>query len=347
MSSRRNVSAMVASLAPRPMTRIERLAASGARNGLPVSAASNLRNTQEPGFQAYSPEVAYAPGERVLLPLTQVGENPRNPRVFFSEEALQGLVKSIAQAGLQTAIQVYPSGETGTYTLKSGHRRVRALKLLGHTHVKAEIVAPSGDLLQDYREAREINREHRSHSHFDDAVRFRQLLESGEVKEQQQLADMLGITESEVSKHLAIGRLPLNVLSAMAESPSRCGLTASYQLHRYWDASGASEESMLKLVKRVLDGKVTTRQLEALNQAAKPVTSERKREHALSRAEVRGSATGELKAFDGKLVLKLTDMSNETRDVLFRKLLQAIRDAGLDVGRGAVDAGGKEDASSA
>lgn len=334
--SKKDVGSLVSGLqsSASGLTRLQRLAGSERPaerlKVVPVNRPS--ANDAEAGFQAYEPNSVYEPGDRVMLPLQLIVENPLNPRAFFGETALQALVNSIVQAGLQTAIQVYPRNENGEYVLKSGHRRVRAMKVLGQPVIKAEVVAHSGDPLRDYREAREINREHKSHTHIDDAVRFQQLLAEGVVAEQRQLAEMLGVTDADVSKHLSIATLPRDALQQMAEYPAQCGFTASYLLYRYWATAGNDDEALLKLVKRVTEGKVSTRQLEQLVSAQKAPQGEKRREHAFSRAELGGFARGELKAFDGKLTLKLENMPNEKRDALFRSLLSVFEDAGLNVG---------------
>jgi ParB/RepB/Spo0J family partition protein len=340
MNTKKNVASLVAGLQSTAVSRMQLLAGNRPDKAEPLSGIRRAPGGRaEPGYEDYASGSAYEPGDRVLLPLEHIAENPRNPRVFFAAEAMQDLVKSVAKAGVQSAVQVYPRDEQGKYVLKSGHRRTRAVRLLGHRTVKAEVVAFSGDALQDYREAREINREHKSQGLLDDAVRFKQLLEDKDVADQQALASMLGITDAEVSKHLSIGTLPLVALQEMSESPAQCGLTASYLLYRFWTTSGKDDDALLRLVRRVVAGKVTTRQLEQLVQQQKPGLQERKREHAYSRVEVTGYASGELKAFEGKLTLKLENLANDKRDALFRRIVKAFEEAGLATGGASAGAG--------
>lgn len=339
MSTKKNVNSLVSGFQAGAMSRIQFLAEGTQGKQERAEPLRALKGRQvEPGYEEFSQVGEYEPGDRVLLPLDCLAENPNNPRVFYSESALRDLIKSIAKTGLQTAVQVYPKNAQGEHMLKSGHRRARATRVLGHTVIKAEVVAYSGDTLRDYREAREINREHKSHSLLDDAVRFKQLLDNGDVKDQQTLATMLGVTDAEVSKHLSIGVLPMSALEEMAEHQSQCGLTASYLLYRYWVTSEKDDEALLKLVRRVAEGRVTTRQLEQMVQVQKPGPAERRREHAFSRVEVSGYARGELKAFEGKLTLKLESVASDKREALFRHIVKAFEDAGLEVGGATSDA---------
>jgi len=325
------VHGLEANTAKSSMSRVQELSSRASPPNRVNFAASQ---SSEPGFAAYSGDTSYSPGARVMLPVELLEENPRNPRVFYSEAGLQKLISSIARSGVLTAVQVYPA-ENGRYRLKSGHRRVRSVRQLGQTAIKAEVVPLSGDVLQDYREAREINQEHRSHTHFDDAVRFQQMV--GEGIEQQTIATLLGLTETDISKHLSIGGLPRDVLEEMAENISNFGFTSAYLLYRYWSVLEKDDDALRKLVKKVIEGKLSTRQLEQLVKAQKPAGQAvpARRAQAFSRAEVRGYGTGELKTFEGKLVLHLERLDDERRDVLFGRILALFKEEGLEVGASA------------
>lgn len=344
--SKRNTSNLVAGLTSGGgLSRLNALAGNAAATKKPRH--SDEAKSDEAGYAVYSPDVSYEVGDHVLMPLDVLAEHAWNPRFFFPESAFQELVRSLATTGLQTAIQVYPKNQEGKYVLKSGHRRLRAFRVLGYATIKVEVVAPTGDVLKDYRDAREINRMHRSHTHFDDAIRFKQFLDEKVVAEQKDLAVLLGITDAELSKHLSVGSLPLAALETMAENLPNFGLTSSYLLYRYWVKAEKDDDSLLKLVKRVIEGKISTRQLEQMIADQRSGQQDKRREHALSRASFKGFATGELKAFDGKLTLKLEKMGNDKRDVLFRKLLAVFEEVGLDVNGAPDSSQGKEPAESA
>lgn len=337
-TSKRSPASMVhgleTSAAKSSMSRLQELST---RAAAPARVSQGSGKSSEPGFEAHVPHTDYLPGARILLPVDLLDENPHNPRVFYSDAGLQKLIKSIARSGVLTAVQVYPA-ENGRYRLKSGHCRVRSVKQLGQTVIKAEVVPLSGDALQDYREAREINQEHRSHTHFDDAIRFQQLVSEGTG--QHVIASLLGLTEVDVSKHLSIGGLPRDVLEAMAENISSFGFTSSYLIYRYWSTTGKDDDALRRLVKKVVEGKLSTRQLEQMVKEQKPAgsTGGPKRAQAFSRAELRGYGTGELKAFEGKLVLHLEKLENEKRDVLFGRILALFKEEGLEVGAAATPA---------
>lgn len=87
---------------------------------------SALISTPESAPQAH-PEAAEATAARerlVHLDPREVRPNPKQPRVQFSEEALEELAASIRQDGVQEPVIVRQAG--GGYELVSGERRVRA-----------------------------------------------------------------------------------------------------------------------------------------------------------------------------------------------------------------------------
>lgn len=287
--------------------------------------------SEAPGYLDYLPGLVLAVGQRVLLPLELVCDNPANPRVFYPEEEFRELKESLAQNGQQTAAQVYPCGPDGTYMLKSGHRRVRALRALGRKEVRAEVVAATDDFFKAYREARDINRQHQSHTHFDDAVRFQEFLDAGHVPHQKALSERLGVAEAVVSKCLSISKLPRDALAFMAEHSGTFGLSGAYSAYRFWVVSREDESALMRALTKMVDGSLSARQLEQMASGAKEVPSAKRRAQAMSRAQIKGAGKGELKAFEGKLLLKLEGLQSDVRDDLFGRILAAFRDAGLSV----------------
>lgn len=291
-----------------------------------------LGTTEDSGYPPFREGSRLQPGARVALPIKLVAENPANPRVFYPEQEFKELKDSLAQAGQQTAVLVYPANEQGLFVLKSGHRRTRALRAMGRTEVKAEIVPAPGDFFQEYREARDINRQHQEHSHFDDAVRFREFLDKSLVTDQKELAEQMGVSEAQMTRLLSLGKLPLAVLRAMAERPSVFGVSVAYAVYRYWTKESEDEAKALAAIERIASGKLSARQLERefveADSRTKPPGT---RERALSRASLAGLGTGDLKAFEGKLVLHLEGLTPAVRDNLYRKILATFQDAGLEV----------------
>lgn len=284
----------------------------------------------EAGYLKYEEGRTYRVGQRVLMPLSKVYENPQNPRVFYFEEDWQPFLRSLSGAGQLTAAQVYPSDSDGRFMLKSGHRRRRALEMLNRSWIKVEIVANVSSPLEEYKQARAINIEHRVQTHFDDAVRFQELLQTGVVIDQKHLAQEFNLKEGDISKTLSIGKLPMDILERMARHQDNFGFIASYYIFQYWKRFNEDDAKTLKLVDKVVEGRLGVRQLEALVKDTSVANRPgKRRELALARAQVVTGAKGELKAFEGRLSLTLSDIEASKRDQLYLRILALFEEVGL------------------
>lgn len=290
--------------------------------------------THEGAFPPHKEGHVYRPGDRVSLPLTLIADNPRNPRVFFVESDLVELKASIASEGQLTPVQVLPADAQGRFVLRSGHRRVRALKQLGRLFAQTEVVAPALTALDEYRQARAINVQHRSHSLFDDALRFQELLEQQVVRTQAELAEMAGMRPSELSKLLSIAELGAELLEQMASRPAAFGLSIAYLVYGYWKAHDRSLSHAALLVKRIATDELSVREVARLVAQASSRTADApilRRGRALSRATLEGPGRGELKVFEGKLNLQVEGIEAAARDALFRRMVKLFEDSGFGV----------------
>src|SRR5579871_4603572 len=96
-----------------------------ARTETPVQEANALRDKVE--------HAAYR-----KLPVREIRPNPRQPRKFFDQEALQSLADSITHMGLLEDILVRPVPDG--YELVLGERRWRATQLAGLGTISAKVV---------------------------------------------------------------------------------------------------------------------------------------------------------------------------------------------------------------
>lgn len=65
---------------------------------------------------------------KTTIDIDKIKPNPHQPRTVFDQKKLEILAKSIKEIGLKNPIQVRKE-KNGTYTLKDGDRRLRALKI--------------------------------------------------------------------------------------------------------------------------------------------------------------------------------------------------------------------------
>jgi ParB-like chromosome segregation protein Spo0J len=242
------------------------------------------------------------------------------------------LVASLAAEGQLTPVQVLPPDSSGRFTLRSGHRRVRALRQLSRLFVNAEVVAPAPSLLAEYRQARAINVQHRSHSLFDDALRFSELLAQGVVSSQVELATLAGMRASELSKLLSIAELGLDLLEQMAAKPEAFGLTTAYLIYGHWKGHGRSAESAAALIKKVAQEGLSVREVTRLVALSAGRTEQPlRRGRALSRASLQGPGKGDLKVFEERLSFEIEQVDPTSRDQLFSRLVKFFEANGFAV----------------
>ena len=77
------------------------------------------------------------------VPLSELKENPYQPRIEIKSEEVQELANSIKEMGLLQPILVAKFGKE--YYIIAGHRRVEAHKLLGKENIKARIMRKVDD----------------------------------------------------------------------------------------------------------------------------------------------------------------------------------------------------------
>lgn len=75
------------------------------------------------------------PGELKMAALDELHESPKNPRTYFAPGPLAELAESIKASGVRVPLIVRARLEGGGYEIGAGHRRFRAAKLAGVSHV--------------------------------------------------------------------------------------------------------------------------------------------------------------------------------------------------------------------
>lgn len=287
-----------------------------------------------PGYTLYESGKHYGVGSRVYMPISITAEHPRNPRAIYidDDEAAKSLHLSLATHGQLEAAQAYVADNgNGPFVFKSGHRRRRLLLSMGKTHIGVELVERSPSELEDFIQARALNVEHENTSIFDDGIRFKQLLDEKLVEDRKSLALMVGVSLAELSKCEALAELPVELLTKMKRNKDNFGLSSAYLIFLFWKQTNKNTTKAEELVDKVIKNQLSVRALERLIQDSSENTtpSKKKREHALSRVGVSGSATGELKAFEGRLSFELGSLDDSARNSIFSKIVAILKEEGL------------------
>ena len=178
-------------------------------------------------------------GRVVFLPAKSIRPNPAQPRKIFQEEALDELADSIRQHGILQPLSV--RRQSIGYELISGERRLRAAQLAGVTDVPC-ILMSMDDRASGFAALVE-NLQRQDLDFIEEAMGIRRLLQEHAMP-QEQVARMLGKSQSAIANKLRILRHSDTVLSALRET----GLT---ERHARALLKLRSEEEILRAIARI------------------------------------------------------------------------------------------------
>ncbi len=190
------------------------------------------------------------------LPLSQISENPNQPRTTFDDDALADLASSIKSAGLVQPVVVRRAG-AGRYELIAGERRWRAARMAGLETIPA-IIRDAGDA-ESLEMALIENLSREDLNPIDTARAYANLQEDFGIT-QEQLAAKLGRSRSAVANTMRLLDLPDEVQSLieqgrLSEGHGRALLAVGDRLRQRRLAARMAESAMSvrqaeKLVKR-------------------------------------------------------------------------------------------------
>lgn len=141
-------------------------------------------------------------GVPLLLKLSQIQEDPNQPRKIFDEEKLRELADSIKVRGVKTPISVHEDeSNPGFYIINHGARRYRASMMAGKETIPAYI---DGDYTFLDQLVENIQRDNLTPRETADGIAL--MLNSGMKKGE--VAKRLGKSAAFVSQHVALLSLP-------------------------------------------------------------------------------------------------------------------------------------------
>ncbi|KGK66392.1 MULTISPECIES: ParB/RepB/Spo0J family partition protein [Xanthomonas] len=156
-------------------------------------------------LDAPSPAAA-ANGKPLALLISDVMEDPKNARKTYDPVKMAELTASVAQSGVKSPISVKPHPSIpGKFLINFGHRRFRASKTAGLTHVPAFI----DEVHDDYDQVVE-NLQREDLTPLDLAIFIQGKLAEGEKKGQ--IAQKLGKNPATITEHLALIDAPGNLI---------------------------------------------------------------------------------------------------------------------------------------
>lgn len=214
--------------------------------------------------ETFGAESLAAQAERriVKIPIERLTDNPENARRIYDPKVVQERAASMAKDGQKTPVMVAADpARPGYYIMIDGHYRKRGAQALGWHELEC-LVEEIENELDFYRLSFMMNEERESQTALDNALAWSELLASKKIRTNNEIVDLLGISEGQVSKTMALLSLPPAVLDLMREHPQSIGLHAGYELVLYAKATGP--EDALVLASRVISEKLSSRDIEEL-----------------------------------------------------------------------------------
>lgn len=189
------------------------------------------------------------------IEIDKVRPNPYQPRVTFDTLALKELSASIAEHGVLQPITVRRLA--GGYELIAGERRLRASQQAGFTMIPAIIVDVSDEKSSVLALIENIQRQNLNY--FEEAQGYQNLAEDYNLR-QEEIAQMMGKSQSAVANKLRLLKIPTSMRRAFVENDlSERHARALLKL--------PDDEAREKLLKRIIKESLTVKKTEELVEA--------------------------------------------------------------------------------
>jgi len=199
-----------------------------------------------------------------IIPIDLIEPDPEQPRKSFDEEKIRELADSIKYHGLLQPILVRPND--GKYQIVHGERRYRACKLVGLTELRCIVKDLTDDEKLEIQLIENLQRE--DLNPIEEAEAFKKLIERyGYTHEQ--LAAKIGKSREYVSNKVRLLKLPRSIQEALVE-----GVIAEGHARA---VVGIETREQKRIIKQVIEKKLTVRETEEYVRSMKHVSRETSR----------------------------------------------------------------------
>jgi ParB family chromosome partitioning protein len=156
-----------------------------------------------------------------------------------------------------------------------------------------------------YRISFLMNEERNGQTTLDNALGWDKLLREGVVAEADGIAELTGISKSNVAKTLALLKLPAAAIDKIQEKPAKFGIAVGYELVQC--AKVLNEQALLALMDRVVAEDISSRALESLRHKLTNDSPRKKKEVSRQyKIYTAGQQVGFIKEWDsGKVTLEV------------------------------------------
>ena len=170
-------------------------------------------------------------GALLKVPVGQLVPSPYQPRIFFNEDEMNELIESIRMNGIREALLVRQSKDhPGKFEIISGHRRHHAATVIGIEEVRV-IVNEMSD--RDAHINVLLSNEVRANpSFFERALSYRDTLDRGYFKSQNEIAKAFGVSRPYITYALSLLEIPSVLIELIRTRPHLIGMRTAIEITR-------------------------------------------------------------------------------------------------------------------
>lgn len=246
----------------------------------------------------------------INAPIEKVHDNDFNARTWYDPEMVKQRASEIAADGQKTPALAVPHPDIpGEYMLVEGHYRKRAILLLKRPTIKLILRADWKTPQQRFIQSWKANEERLANSPIDNAIQWSRVLEKKVVQSQEELATMLGVSETTISRTLSIATLNEAAMEKARANQAVFSTSMLYELTVL--AKAAPHINVADLMDTIRNEGWSRRDLEAFklknSQPSSRKPKETSRQHKIVNE---GAQVGVIKDWDNGRVLldvKVTD----------------------------------------
>ncbi len=199
-----------------------------------------------------APKAARPMGSIEEIEVARIAPNPKQPRSYFDEAALEELADSIRVLGVIQPVTVRPESD-GTYIIISGERRWRAAQLAGLAAVPVYVREADDQNLHEMALVENIQRQ--DLNAMEVAFSLNRLMEECGLT-QDGLSERVGKKRSTIANYLRLLKLPDEVQLAVKEGFISMGHAKAI--------ASAPESAQISLLKKTVKKGLSVRQVEEL-----------------------------------------------------------------------------------
>jgi ParB family chromosome partitioning protein len=210
---------------------------------------------QSPDTDITSKDISgnYVVGAIASLKISKIEANPFQPRTTFDDAAMRELADSIKIQGLIQPITVRKLGYE-KYQVISGERRLRASIMAGLSDVPCYIRVANDEQMLEMALIENTHRE--DLDAIEIAISYQRLIEECRIT-QEELSNRVGKQRSTIANYIRLLKLPAEVQLAI-----RDGLITMGHARTFINID--NRDKQISLLKEVLDGELSVRQVEQM-----------------------------------------------------------------------------------